>query len=230
MDIKIRKKGIKMYKKFYKSIGLIFQLVLILVLVSLAILSFGTRLPYFSRLGLNFFAVTSGSMEPTIPVGSLIYAGKYKLGELKKGNIITFKVKNPETGKVSVATHRIEEVLREEEVKELEDGKEKKLIKYDFVTKGDANNTADARAVPSGNIIGLYQWHIAKVGYVTSFAQTGKGFLLLVILPASILIIWEFVSLITYIKNYYQEKTQKEIRKLKKRLEAKNKKIRKSGK
>lgn len=211
--------------KILKILGFVVQMVLILILVGLVVLSFATRLPFLSRMGLNFFAVTSGSMEPTIPVGSLIYAGKYRLEDLKKGSIITFKVKNEEDKAVSIVTHRIDAVLKKETIRKIKDDKggekEKKIVKYDFVTKGDANNTVDARTVPLGNIIGLYQWHIPKIGYVTNFAQTGKGFLLLIILPAVILIVWELISLITYIKNYYKEKAEKEIEKIKKELKSK---------
>ncbi len=213
--------AIKIGSRLFKTLGGIVQIALILLLVALAVLSFGTRLPYFSRLGFNFFAVTSGSMEPTLPVGSLIYSGKYKLDDLKKEDIITFKVKDEESGAVSIATHRIEKAIKDEIIKkpaEGEEGTEKKILKYEFVTKGDANNAADIKTVPSANIIGLYQWYIPKIGYITGFAQTGKGFLLLVILPAIILIVWELSALIKNIKDYYSKKSNKEIEKLKKQL------------
>jgi signal peptidase len=219
--------------KIFNILTALVQVILILILVILSVLSFGTRLPYFSRLGINFFAVTSGSMEPTLPLGSLIYAGKYKLDELKEGDIITFKVKDPESGNVSVVTHRIEKAIKDEIIKkpaEGEEGKEKKILKYEFVTKGDANNASDIRTVPSANIIGLYQWYIPKIGYLTSFTQTGRGFLLLVILPAIILIIWELATLIKNIKDYYNKKSQKEIEKLKKQLKAEKEKTKKKKK
>lgn len=230
MDIKKNKK----LSRIISILGSIAQLVLVVFLVVLAALSFATRLPFFARLGLNFFAVTSGSMEPKIPVGSLVYAGKYKLEDLKKEDVITFKVRDDQNGQVSVVTHRIAEVMKDEKTEKIKDdqGKEteKKIVKYEFVTKGDANNTVDARTVPAANIIGLYQWQVPYVGYVTNFTQTGKGFILLVIIPAVILIVWELVSLITHIKNYYQEKAKKEIEKIKKQLEAESKEVKKRKK
>lgn len=221
--------------KLLKIISSFIQVILIAVLVFLAAASFATRLPFFSRLGLNFFAVVSGSMEPKIPVGSLIYAGKYKLEDLKKDDIITFKVKDDKTDNVSVVTHRIYEVMKDEKTEKIKDdqGKEteKKIVSYEFVTKGDANNTIDQRTVPAANIIGLYNWYVPYVGYVTSFVQTGRGFLLLIILPALILIVWELASLILTLKNYYQEKSKREIAKIKeqltKEMAEKNKKTKK---
>lgn len=220
-------KNKKLKTKAIKIVGGFVQVILILLLVGLTCLSFGTRLPFLSKLGFNFFAVTSGSMEPTLPVGSVIYAGKYKLDELKKDDIITFQVRDDKNGQISTVTHRINEVLKDEDVKQYEvegETKEKRVVSYNFVTKGDANNTPDQRTVPSGNIIGLYQWHLPYVGYAVSFAQTSTGFLLLVILPAIILIVWELTSLIIQIKNHYQQKAEKEIEKLKKELENKDKK------
>ncbi len=208
--------------KLLNWLSSILQVAFIVILVALAALSFGTRLPFFSRMGFNFFAVTSGSMEPTLPVGSLIYAGKYKLDSLKKEDIITFKVKDPQSGAVSIVTHRIEDVLKEEKTETLTDDegkeKEKKIVKYEFVTKGDANNAIDAFTVPSGNIIGLYQWHIPYIGFVTAFAQTGKGFLLTVILPAVVLIVWEIVSLAGHLKEHYKKKAEREIEKMKEEM------------
>jgi signal peptidase len=212
--------------KLIKIAGYVVQTALILMLVLLAVFSFGTRLPLLSQRGLNFFAVTSGSMEPTIPAGALIYTGKYQLEELSKGDIITFQLKDSQSGEVSVVTHRINKVLKEEETKTYEaDGeeKEKKVVTYEFVTKGDANNTPDSRTVPAGNIIGKYQWHLPRVGYVTTFAQTQQGFLLLVVLPALILIVWELVSLISYIKEHYENKAKEEIEKIKQEMEKEKK-------
>ena len=96
--------------------------------MALAALSFGTRLPFFARLGFNFFAVTSGSMAPKIPVGSLIYAGKYKLEDLKKDDVITFKVRDDKSGQVSVVTHRIAEVVKDEKTEKIKEKMSEKEI------------------------------------------------------------------------------------------------------
>lgn len=210
-----------------KKIGLLpflavlFQLLLVVFLLGLAIVSFGSRVPFLANQGLNFFAVSSGSMEPTIPVGSLIYAGRFEVDQLKKGDIIVFKVKNPDNGIVSTVTHRIEKVIKEEAVQELEDEgqtNQKKVVKYQFVTKGDANNDVDFRTVPAGNIIGVYRHHWLFLGRLVLFVQSGKGFLVLVVLPALTLIGWELVSIFIQINKYYRRKTQQEIEKLKKEL------------
>ncbi len=207
-----------------KVVGLflsIVQTILILALVVIAILSFGTRIPILAHLGFNFFAVISGSMEPKIHTGSLAYVGKYKLEDLKKGDIITYSKSNPDTKQLAVVTHRIYSIDKVENKQETNDnGKkgEKVTITYAIKTKGDANSQPDPYTVEPGEVIGLYQWSIPKLGYVTLFAQTPRGFVAMVVIPAAILVMWEVFDLILYFKKKYETKSQSEIAKLKEQL------------
>jgi len=196
-------------------VGNLVQLVLVAGLVSLAVLTFGTKIPYLSRLGLNFFAVTSGSMEPTIPVGSVIYSGKYSLDTLKAGDIITFILPVEGASKPTLVTHRIA-VVNKQETKSPDS--DRTQVSYEFTTKGDANNADDELPVMSGNVLGLYKWHVPRLGYLTSFIQTPNGFMVFIILPAIILIVWEVLSLILHFKHQYEEKSATEIAKLKAEL------------
>jgi signal peptidase len=197
------------------------QVVLILGFVALAIVSFGTRIPLFAKLGLNFFSVTSGSMEPTIPTGSLLYVTKIATENLKKGDIITYGKPDPKTGKPVVITHRIHEFEKQSKeiiIGEGEGSTTKQSLEYIITTKGDANTDPDNYTVLPTEIIGVYKWHMPSIGYITSFAQTQNGFLLMVVLPAAILIVWEVVSLVLHFKQEYKLKSEKEVERLKAEL------------
>jgi signal peptidase len=201
------------------------QVVLIAALVTIAVASFGTRIPFLANLGFNFFGVVSGSMEPTIPVGSLVYAGKYRMEDLKKGDIITYRKPNPSTNEFSVVTHRIDDAKKTEEKQQLDvDGQksEKTIITYTFKTKGDANDKADEYDVAPNEIIGLYKWHIPMIGRLSIFAQTPQGFILLVILPAVLLIVWEVIELLWYFKGKQSSAEKEEIARLKEELAKKS--------
>lgn len=200
------------------SIFSVLQTLLIVFLVAIALFSFGSRVPFLAQHGLTFYSVISGSMEPSIPVGSLIYAGKYKLEELKKDDIITFTVENATDSKPIIVTHRIVNVTKNERAEQLPESQEKKIIEYSFTTKGDANKDADATPVMPGAILGLYKWHLPYLGRVSMFAQTPVGFGLVVLLPAAILIVWEITSLVLHFKQEYQRKSEAEISKLKEEL------------
>ena len=72
-------------------------------------------------------------MEPTIPVGSIVYVKPVDFSEISEGDIISF-----ESG-ASVVTHRVESI-----------DKEQMLI----TTKGDANETVDFSPVAYTNVLG----------------------------------------------------------------------------
>lgn len=203
-----------------KLLGLLLsvvQTVLIIGLVAIALVSFASRIPFLAQKGLTFYSVVSGSMEPTLPVGSLLYAGRYKVEDLKKDDIITFTVEGADQ-QTAVVTHRIVEAKKTEKTEKDPEGNDKLITQYSFQTKGDANNEADPVPVQSGAILGLYKWHLPYLGRVSMFAQTPVGFGLVVLLPAAILIVWEITSLVLHFKQEYQRKSEAEISKLKEEL------------
>ena len=72
--------------------------------------------------------VLSGSMEPAFPVGSVIYYKAASFEQIQEGDPITFHA--GEDG--SLVTHRVVE---------------KQELSRDFITRGDANETADPNPV-----------------------------------------------------------------------------------
>ena len=147
--------------------------VLVGIVVLLAVALVGVRL-----IGLKPYVVLSGSMEPTYPVGSLIYVKKADYKELKAGDPITYMLSEN-----TVVTHRITEVLVDEE--------DPDTIRY--FTKGDANDVADGSSVHYKNIIGVPVFSIPYLGYLSNYIQhppgmyvaisAGAVLLLLVFLP-----------------------------------------------
>jgi signal peptidase len=103
---------------------------------------------------------------------------------LKKGDIICFKLSEP-----SSITHRIINITNE-----------------GFITKGNANEDADMWTVKKENVIGKVEMTIPFIGYLGYFVRTPLGFITLVIIPASILIVLETRKIIIETK-----KTKKEV-------------------
>jgi len=121
--------------------------------------------------------VQSGSMEPTIHTGSVVFvkpASDYKIGD-----IITFgqasKTKTP-------TTHRIVDI-RVQESQPL------------YTTRGDANNGADQKEISKKEIIGKVLLDIPYLGYAVSFAKTKLGFALIIIIPALAVILEESIKI-----------------------------------
>lgn len=127
--------------------------VLVAIALILAVLLFGLKL-----FGLQPYTIVSGSMEPNYPVGSIVYVSKVNANDLRKGDVITFKVAGN-----TIVTHRIEEVVYDDPSSVM------------FRTKGDNNNTADGALVAPGSIIGKVQFHIPLIGYLAVFLQSKAG-------------------------------------------------------
>lgn len=119
--------------------------------------------------GVKTFVVQSGSMEPAIKTGGVVIVKPMRSYQV--GDVITF---GPRSKTKSPTTHRIIEVQS--------DG--------DFVTRGDANEDSDMRAVSRYEVIGKVLFSIPYVGYAVATAQKPWGFTIIVVIPA-VIIIWE---------------------------------------
>jgi signal peptidase len=121
-------------------------------------------------IGGHFSVIMTGSMEPTIPVGSIVTIKKVNPEDVKVGDIITFKA-----GESTILHKVIEKVV--------ENGS------FYFRTKGDANEVPDPWIVKPEDIYGALLLTIPYYGYLVHFAGTPLGFALLVLVPATILIV-----------------------------------------
>lgn len=89
-----------------KTCWSIISTIVLAVLVILLIAFGGVRL-----FGLTPYMVTSGSMEPEYPVGSLIYVKEVPPEQIDVGDVITFRLTDGQT----VATHQVYEADRAQE-------------------------------------------------------------------------------------------------------------------
>lgn len=116
------------------------------------------------------YVVQSGSMEPAVKTGSIIISLPEKI--YSQNDIVTFK-----SGK-SVVTHRIMS-------RTFPDGIGNSPV---YKTSGDANKDFDPLEVKDDQIVGKVVFTIPYLGYAANLAKTPKGFILLVIIPATIII------------------------------------------
>lgn len=100
----------------------------------------------FKVVGFRTYTILSGSMEPKIKTGDLVFVKSISFEDVKKGDIITFKYEG------NVVTHRV--------IDKKEDG---------FITKGDNNNVQDKDVVGEEDLIGKVLFHIPFLGYITVF-------------------------------------------------------------
>lgn len=138
-------------KKAGRIIGSILSdLIIIALLLALAFVFVSKR--YFD---VEMKAVLTGSMEPEIPVGSLVIIQPTAYEDINIGDDITF-VRDQN---LTLVTHRVIE-------------KDDKT--WFITTQGIANNIADA---PTNylNVVGKVVFHIPYAGYFVIWISTKKG-------------------------------------------------------
>ena len=107
-----------------------------------------------SLLRIRFYVVMTGSMTPTIPVGSICMVNhNVPFEQIAQGDIISFR-----TGDAANVTHRAVRITQE-----------------GIITQGDANTVEDAAPVTADNYLGKTILHIPKIGYALLFLNGRIG-------------------------------------------------------
>ena len=147
--------------------------VLLCLYIAVQVLSTG----YANIFGFSLFRVVTGSMEPTIPVGSLLISQQVDIETIKADDIVCFYSKDSAIfGKI--VTHRV--------IRVMQDAAGGILLE----TKGDANAVADYQYVTAENLIGKVIYRAGEdnmLSSILSFFSTKVGFLGCIVFPCLIL-------------------------------------------
>ena len=147
-------------KKMLKCVGTI----LVTVLLVLILIPAGLRI-----FGFNSFYIMSGSMEPKIGTGSLVFVNSHDT-DADAGDIIMYRLNNTNI------VHRVIRILDNGEL----------------ITKGDNNDTEDMEPVRNYQIYGTVMrmpwggWCIPFAGYVSSWLQVNRVYLMILVAAAVI--------------------------------------------
>lgn len=138
-----------------------------LILAVLLILALLFIIPMI--FGYTELAVLSGSMEPNIHVGSIVYVDKSVKGEdLEVGDVVTYSLNSG-----TYVTHRVISLDDAAGV---------------MVTQGDANNTPDGE-IEYSKVVGRVKFHLPYLGYITTNIRTSKGIMIITALVVVIILL-----------------------------------------
>lgn len=172
-------KGGKFMRKIVKGFNIVVSLLLVLIAIGVAFIAF----PQFGNQAL---IVRSGSMAPTIDVGSIVVvSAKQNSPVFKPGDIIAFR---SEKNSKTIITHRVVGV------EPLKGGD------VSYKTKGDKNDTVDGSLVSQKNVLGRVYFTLPFFGKILAFAKTDLGFPLLIIFPAVFVILIEALNIVREIR------------------------------
>ncbi len=117
--------------------------------------------------GATAMTVLSGSMTPTLPVGSVAVVRPRPSDQIKPGDVITFTDRDPDLKAPRIVTHRVVAV---------EQGPSGLM----FRTKGDANNTPDQRPTAATDVRGVLWYSVPLAGSLREFLISPAGLCYLV--------------------------------------------------
>lgn len=163
------------------KINLVGKVVYGLILAGLGLVAIFMGIPELNFPGgYKLFTVRSGSMRPRIPTGSLVVvrpAADYRVGE-----VITFKPA------LMPITHRLQNISGGL-----------------YTTKGDANDAPDPEPARREQILGKVVFVAPYIGWPMIWAKSKEGFLMLVVIPATLIIYSEVLTIKTEIKKIKQQ-------------------------
>ena len=107
--------------------------------------------------GFQIYNVISGSMEPAIPTGSLVYVRSVDPGDVEEDDVIAF-YSSVDTG--AIVTHRVVENHK---------------VSGEFITKGDANEENDPLPVEYDYLLGEVSLSIPYLGEILAMVATMYG-------------------------------------------------------
>ncbi len=157
------KRGSAGLAKVLNGIGIACMAVLILTALPLTL----PRL-----LGYEIYGITTGSMEPELPRGSAVYVKQAQPGEIRPGDRITF-VMGTDTDLVT--THRVVEIDEENQ---------------QFITKGDANASADVQPVKFSRLVGRVVLGVPMLGTVSLYLHSSGGMAVCAGIFILVLLLW----------------------------------------
>ena len=117
-------------------------------------------------IGMRSMIVMSGSMEPVLPLGAVALTRPVDARSVAIGDIVSFR----QRGDQIATTHRVMKI----------DTDAGYLV---FVTKGDANDAADAEPVVVAGEIDRVERIVPYAGLIVGFARSPLGGLLLLVVP-----------------------------------------------
>ena len=138
-------------------------------------------------LGYSCYSVVSGSMEPEIPVGSVVYVEPAEPEDIHAGDVIAYWSDG------TVVTHRVVE---------------NRFVVGEFITKGDANEKEDIDPTPYNALIGRMKLHIPVVGQFMMLLASNVGKIYLLCFAACGVM---FNILAGRIRERQREKFQREL-------------------
>lgn len=150
-----------------------------------------------SIAGYTLFRITTGSMEPTYPVDTLILVKKTAPSRIQTGDVISFYSSDPPLDG-AVNTHRVTGVQT--------DG-----THWSYKTKGDANNVEDAYGTGETALIGKVTGSSLFLGKLARLIVNPLLFIPVILIPLAAMLVGNTIKTVKLAKQIAEDEEKKAI-------------------
>lgn len=184
-------------KKAWKIISTAFVWIIVIVAVFMMVFTI-VSVNTFNRndrdiFGFRCYIVLSDSMSATdFSAGDLVIVKEVDPTTLEVGDIISYQSQNTENYGATV-THKIRAKVTDENGNP------------GFITYGTTTGTDDETIVTFPFILGKYQTSVPKVGTFFQFLKTPQGYIICILIPFLLLIIYQGLNCVKIFKLYKAE-------------------------
>lgn len=150
-----------------------------------------------SIAGYTLFRITTGSMEPTYPVDTLILVKKTDPSRIQTGDVISFYSSDPALDG-AVNTHRVTGVRT--------DG-----THWSYKTKGDANNVEDTYGTSETALIGKVTGSSLLLGKLARLIVNPLLFIPVILIPLVAMLVGNTIKTVKLAKQIAEDEEKKAI-------------------
>lgn len=186
-----KREKLKLYRSYIQKALKLLSYAVIVVLIFLGIffayyfvsLKMYEKNPTVNIPRFGLYTIISPSMEPAVKVYDVVVdMNIFNQDDIKKGDVITF-ISNSSVSKGLTVTHRVIDIITNE------DGTKS------YITKGDNNQKTDQAPVNFNDVLGRVLFKIPQLGRVQFLIADKFGWILIILLPALGVIIYDFIKL-----------------------------------
>lgn len=195
-------------KIIYSVINLISVLIIAAAVIVLCIVLLTKPGKAPEIMGYTVLRVTTGSMEPTYPVDTLIVVKKTEPSQIREGDVISFYSSDPALDG-AINTHRVVSVRQEEN-------------QWFYTTKGDGNNTADPYEVKGDALIGRVLYDSILLGKLSRLTANPLVFIPVILFPLAVILIVNLVHTIKLAGRIAREEEERAVKEAVQSIREKN--------
>lgn len=187
-------------KKAWKVISKVFVWLVVITTVGVMVFTIFS-VNTFNRndrdlFGYRFYIVLSDSMSATdFDAGDIVVVKRVDPTTLKPGDIIAFSSQDEEN-KGAIITHKIRELAVD------------KNGDRGFITYGTTTDTNDKTIVTYPFIQGQYKFAIPKLGMFFQFLRTTQGYIVCILVPFLLLILYQGLNCVKIFRRYKAEQLE----------------------